>query len=86
MEGRAVALVLCHTAWWEGKSFKCYNLGRCQEIKHRVKGVAWEMSLYNQGYEEENEKTVGQSEDHINASGRSWFVVNFKRRLKTASG
>lgn len=44
------------------------------------------MSLYNQGYEEENEKTVGQSEDHINASGRSWFVVNFKRRLKTASG
>lgn len=35
------------------------------------------MSLYNQGYEEENEKTVGQSAD-INARGKKfglWFKL-----------
>lgn len=35
-EGTAVAFP-CHTDWWEGKSFKCYNLGPCHQIKHRVK-------------------------------------------------
>lgn len=40
------------------------------------------MSLYNQGYEEENEKTVGQSADDINARGRNWFVGSFKQHLK----
>lgn len=36
------------------------------------------MSLYNQGYEEENEKTVGQSAD-INARGEKmglWLASN----------
>lgn len=33
-------------------------------------GVAWEISLYNQGYEEENEKTAGQSAEDINARGK----------------
>ncbi len=44
------------------------------------------MYLYNQGYEEENEKTVGQRADDINARGGNWFVISFKQRLKTASG
>ncbi len=36
------------------------------------------MYLYNQGYEEENEKTVGQRADDINARGEIglWLASN----------
>lgn len=40
------------------------------------------MSLYNQGYEEENEKTLGRMQMILMLGGRKWFVVSFKQHLK----
>lgn len=43
------------------------------------------MSLYNQGYEEENEKTVGKSADDINARGEKLVCGQLRTAFKTAS-
>jgi len=76
-------LVLCHADWWKGKSFKCYNLGPCQQIKHRVKELRGRCPFIIRAMGKKMRRQLDRVQI-LMLGGKNWFVVSFKQHLKTA--